>query len=189
MNGLTALRASLKTALQVGRNPVVLVQQSLLEMAARDYPQARANAEEVLRSNPRDERADSIVAESYLAQNQPAKALERLTNLAHAAPDSAHTRYMLGLGHFSAGNLQAREQFEAAHRNNPGFTPANLALADLDRRQGRVEAAKLRLSEAIAKDRATSMRYCCSRTSRDRPVIMPPRLHGIGRFWGWILPT
>ena len=155
MNDLTALRASLKTALQVGRNPVLLVQQSLLEMAARNYPQARANAEEVLRSNPRDERAGSIVAESYLAQNQPAKALESLTNLAQAAPDSARIRYMLGLGHLSAGNLlQAREQFEAAHRNNPAFTPADLALADLDRRQGRDEAAKVRLSEVIAKDTA-----------------------------------
>jgi Tfp pilus assembly protein PilF len=155
MNGLTALRASLKTALQVGRNPVLLVQQSLLEMAARDHPQARANAEEVLRSNPRDERVGSIVAESYLAQNQTRQGIGEFdqpgTCRAGFRPHSIHARpWAPSRRHL----LQAREQFEAAHRNNPVFTASNLALADLDRRQGRVEAAKLRLSEVIAKDRA-----------------------------------
>jgi Tfp pilus assembly protein PilF len=122
-------------------------------MASREYAAARASAEEVLRSDPRDMRAARIVAESYAAQNQPAKAVERLTDLAKAAPGSARLQFLLGLWQAATGNATlAREQFEAARRIDAGFLPAEIALAELDWRQGRSREARTRLTGVVARE-------------------------------------
>jgi Tfp pilus assembly protein PilF len=130
-----------------------VIQQALLQMAARDYAGARASAEEVLKTESQDERAVRVIAESYLAQNQPAKALDRLSQLAEANPGSPRIRHMLGLWQLRAGNpVAARKQFEAARRADGGFTAADVALADLDRRQDRAGEARVRLREVLAKE-------------------------------------
>ena len=155
INDLASLRASLEAGLRGGRDPSLVVQLALLQMSGREYAAARASAEEVLKSDPRDLRAARIMAESYLAQNQPVKALERLTQLAAAAPDSARLQHMLGLWLLGAGNpAGARKQFEAALRADPKFSAADLALADLDRKQDRTDAARMRLGAMIAREPA-----------------------------------
>jgi Tfp pilus assembly protein PilF len=60
---------------------------------------------------------------------------------------------MLGLWQVAAGDMvQAREQFEAARRAEPAFTAADIALADLDRRQNQAAAGQTRLRNVISRE-------------------------------------
>jgi len=153
MNDPATLRASIAEALETGRPPVLMTQQALLQLATADFAAARASAEEVLKSDPVNEPAARIIAESYVKQNQPAKALARLTELAKAAPQSARLQYLLGTWQLHAGRMvEAREQFEAARRIDPRLTAADLALADLDRTENRVDAARTRLQTVLSRE-------------------------------------
>jgi tetratricopeptide (TPR) repeat protein len=153
MNDLASARAGVTAALQAARLPAFLIQQAVLQMATHDFAGARGSAEEVLKLNPRDERAARIVAESYFAEKQPAKALERLTRLAEANPKAARIQHMLGVWQLQTGNPEAaRKQFEAARRADSGFVEADLALADLDRRQNRNQDSRNRLLAVIVRE-------------------------------------
>ena len=152
-NDLASLRTSLDSALQNRRDKVLIVQLALAQMANKDYPAARSSAEEILKSDPQDMRAIRIITESYLMQNQPKVALNRLSQLAKLSPQSAALRHMLGLGQLSAGNqAEARKEFEAAKIADAGFSAADIALADMDRRQNRAVDAVTRLEAVIARE-------------------------------------
>jgi len=55
----------------------------------RRLRRALASTEEVLKSDGRDVRAARVMAESFTAQHQPQEALDRLTEIAGAHPESA----------------------------------------------------------------------------------------------------
>ena len=152
-NDFATLRTALSAELPAGRYPELVLQQALLQLNNREYAAARGNADEVLKSDPQDVRAARIVVESYVAQNQRARALDELAKLAKAAPGSAPLQHMLGVGLAAGGDLvQARVQFEAALRADRDFTSAAIAVADLDRRQNRLDAARAQLQAVIARE-------------------------------------
>jgi tetratricopeptide (TPR) repeat protein len=153
MNDIPALRRSLDEAMAEARRPDLVLQLALLQLANRDYAGAASSAEEVLKGNPSDARAARVLVESYTARNQAGKALERLRQLALDAPGSAHLQHMLGLWLASAGDLTgAARQFEAALRADPRFSAAELALAEIEYRQQRTDAARSRLQKVAARE-------------------------------------
>jgi Tfp pilus assembly protein PilF len=135
-------RKVLDRALQVKRVPELVIQDAILRMGERDYQGARLDTEEVLRSDPEDVRAVRIEVDSYLAQKQAPKARQRLTEIVALRPKSASLQRMLGQWYMGTGELAAaRKAFETAKTTDPTFLSA-LALAELDRRENRMDEAR-----------------------------------------------
>jgi tetratricopeptide (TPR) repeat protein len=146
----TTLRAELDAELKTARHAELLLQNAALKMSQRDYPGARADAEEVLKSRPDDVRAAELVFDGYLAQKQPARAMERLKQIAESQPKSAPLHLLLGRSYAAAANLaEARNAYEAAKSADPKFVTADLALAELDQRENLVDSARQRLTAII----------------------------------------
>ena len=147
------LRSILDQTLRAGRFPELLIQSAFVKMAQGDHAGARADAEEVLQSNPEEVRAARIVADSYAAQKQMPKAVERVAQLVAAHPKSAPLQHLLGQLYLSAGNpAEARQAFEAALSASSRFFQADLALAEMDRRENQTDRAKQRLTGVVTAD-------------------------------------
>lgn len=145
------MRATLDQALKTRRYPELVIQDGVLRMHDGDYSGARADADEVLRQTPEDVRAARILADSYIAQKEPLKAIQRLEELAQGHPKSASLQYLLGQYDLAGGKTrEARQAFEAAKAANPGFVEAELSLADLDHQENHPDEARRRLTAILA---------------------------------------
>jgi tetratricopeptide (TPR) repeat protein len=149
------VRAGLAEELRSGREPELHLQDAMLKLAARDYTGSRGAAEEVLAMNPEDLRAVRIVMESYFFQRQLPKAQARLLELVAAHPASAPLQQTLGEWYGARGRIaEARKAFEAAKASDWRFLRADVALAELDRRENHVDDARRRLVAILAADPA-----------------------------------
>jgi tetratricopeptide (TPR) repeat protein len=147
-------RVALDQVLPANRIPELVLQDAILKMQQRDYVGALASADEVLRSNPEDVRAARVVIESHASQNDLGKGLQRLIELATGHPKSAPLHFLLGQWYLRAGELaKARKAFEAAKAADSKQLDADLALADLDRRERKPDAARQRLTGLVTVDR------------------------------------
>jgi Tfp pilus assembly protein PilF len=147
----TTLQTELNAELKTSRYPELVIQDAALKLTQRDYAGARDDAEEVLKSLPGDVRAAHLVADSYVAQKQRAKAGERLKQIVDAQPKSAPLQQMIGQWYVADGKLpEARKAYEAAKADDPTLVSADLALAQLDVKANRTDAARQRLNAVIA---------------------------------------
>ena len=146
-------RTLINRALSVRREPAFVLQDALAKFNEKDYPGARASAEELLKAFPEEVRAARVIAESYAAQKQMEKAVDSLTQIAKARPQSAPLQELLGLWQLRAGNRPAaRQALEAALTANPKAISAELALAELDRADNHPDQAAQRLNRVLAQD-------------------------------------
>jgi tetratricopeptide (TPR) repeat protein len=137
--------------IRFGRLPDLVLQDAVLKNKERNYAGARSGAEEVLQHDPENLRAALVLAESYAAQHRDSEAVERLRGLAAAHPKSAELQDLLGKWYMTAGNIrEARAAFESAHERDPKFGAADIALAELDRRESHLDAARQRLMRLLA---------------------------------------
>jgi len=149
----TEVRSNLDLVLPTNRIPEFVLQDAILKMEQRDYVGARASADEVLGRNPEDVRAAQVAADSYAAQKDITKGLQRLVELANGHPKSAPLHGLLGQWYLRAGKpAEARQAFEAAKAADPKYLYGDLMLADLDLRERQVDAARQRLTGLIAAD-------------------------------------
>ena len=147
------LRTELDGALKSDRVPELVLQDTILRIEERDYAGARADAEELLHRNPEDIQAAQATAESFAAQGQVSRAVERIAELAAARPKSAALQFLLGQWERKAGKLvEARKAFEDAKSADGGLSSADLALADMDQRDGHLETAHARLTAIVTAD-------------------------------------
>jgi tetratricopeptide (TPR) repeat protein len=149
-------RSDLVQALRVRRFPDLVVQDALARLDAADYAGAAADAEETIRNNPEDVRGLRLLADSYLAQKQPAKAEARLKEAVAAHPQSAPLANLLGNWYLNSNNFpEARKAFDAALMADPKSGPAMLALAALDSQEKHYDAARKRLAGMVTADPST----------------------------------
>jgi len=143
----------LTQVLRYGRFPELVLQDAVLKMQEKDYAAARREAEEVLRQNPAEARAARVVVDSYVAQNQSAKAGEWLAEMVAAHPQSADLERLAGKW-FEAlqKNSEARHAFAAAHAADPKSISDDLSLAELDLRGNQIQAARQEAHEALQSD-------------------------------------
>lgn len=147
------LRSVLDQTLRIRRLPELVIQDAVLRMQQGDWAGARADAEEAVKNNPEDIRGLRLLADSYLAQKQPAKAEERLKTIVDAHPQSAPLQNLLGQWYLSTKNTAAaRKSFEAAHTADPKFPGTELALAGLDYQEKHLDDARQRLLALVAAD-------------------------------------
>jgi putative PEP-CTERM system TPR-repeat lipoprotein len=148
-----AARPYITGMLAIRREPVFLLQDALAKYEEKDYAGARESAEELLKISPEDVRAARVIAESYGAQKQAPKAVDRLNQLAAARPNSAPLQELLGMWQLKADNRPAaRQAFQSALNANPSSVSAQLALAELDRTESHPEAAAQRLNQILKGD-------------------------------------
>src|SRR5262245_25836820 len=57
-------------SISFSKNPQLLLQDGLLKLASRDFASARAALEQAIKEKPDDMQALSLLAQSYVAQNQ-----------------------------------------------------------------------------------------------------------------------
>jgi len=137
----------------LSQTPEALLQRSVLKLLDRDYTGARNDAEKLLKENPNNVRAVSVMAEADASQKQLPKAIERFRHLAEAQPRSAPLQTLLGHWYLRADNPgAARIAFEAAKSADSRFVPADLALAQLELREGRDDDVRRRMGSVLAAD-------------------------------------
>ena len=140
-------KANLDQAFRYGRYPELVLQDAIIKMQDRNYAGARANAEEVLKQNATEARAARIIVDSYVAQNQSAKAGERLAQIVAAHPESAALRHLQGNWFRSLHkNAEAREAFAAAVAADKKSVSDLLALAEIDVEENQIEAGRQELT-------------------------------------------
>jgi tetratricopeptide (TPR) repeat protein len=144
-------RKGIDLGLTAGRVPDLLLQDSALKLAQQDYTGARASAAEALKAEPENPRSMKALAAIYIAQQQPAGALQTLREHAARHPKSAPVQQFLGEWLIASGNTaQAREAFLAAKAADPNFTAADVALARLDAFEGKLDLSRKTLIPIVA---------------------------------------
>jgi tetratricopeptide (TPR) repeat protein len=144
-------RAGVNRLLTAGRLPEVVLQDGQVKLAEKQYSAALAAAEELLVKQPENVQAAALIADTYAAEKQPAKAVERIRRLANDRRKSVQLQMLLGrVSLFAGDRAEARKAFEAAKVAAPQSSAADLALAELDFSDGRFGDAKQKLAIASA---------------------------------------
>jgi len=147
---LDEMRKGIDAGLKLQRLPDLLIQDGLWKLSQRDYAGARISLEEALNLNPQDLRALDVLRQSYLAQKQPAQAIQKVKEFAAKAPKSAPVQQFLGSVLAVSGNLpEARAALVAATKEDPKFVPAYLSLVQLDIAEKRWGDAEARLQDLL----------------------------------------
>jgi tetratricopeptide (TPR) repeat protein len=144
-------RKSLDAALMRARTPELLVQDGVLWLRLQQYDKGRAALKEAIEERPTDPRIVDLLARTYVAQKQPARALEFVREHAQKHAGAARIQQLLGAWLQRSGKLsEARAAFLSAKSADPAFLEADVALALLDIREQKNEAARQRLIAVLA---------------------------------------
>ncbi|HSW49825.1 MAG TPA: tetratricopeptide repeat protein, partial [Bryobacteraceae bacterium] len=133
--------------LAAARLPDLLVQDAQAKHAKRDYAGARKALREALQKNPSHLGALGILLLVTAADRGPEAGLEELRRHAAAHPNLARVQHYTGERLLAANRIgEARALFASAVRLDPALAEAELALAQLDYREGKYAAARQRLT-------------------------------------------
>ena len=143
--------AGIMLAMSRNRPPEAVYQSAVLHYLQRDYAGARRDIDELLKRDVGGELVAQLMVETYAQQNDLAKGLVRLKELAAAHPASAPMQYLLGQWEMRNGDTASAEKaYEAAKAVDSHLIAADIALAELDLKAGRNGAARQRLRGVIA---------------------------------------
>ena len=146
-------RKNLDAGLALGKSPEMLLQKAVLDLEESRWADARAALNEILKQRPDDLRAMEILVRSYAMQNQTAAGIEKLREFAAARPKSAEVQTMLGNWLLTAGNVKAaRAAYVAAKAANPNYSPADLAIAQVDVENGQLDSARQILTALLVRE-------------------------------------
>ncbi|MBI4876772.1 MAG: tetratricopeptide repeat protein [Acidobacteria bacterium] len=138
-----AVRKGIDEALRVASSPELRLQDALLRLSQKDLTGARSNLESLLQANPEDVRALEFLAGSYVAEGKRDAALAKVREHAGRHPSSARLQYVLGNWGLRMGQRsEARAAFEAVKKLSGGSVAADLALAQLDIAEGKLQPAR-----------------------------------------------
>jgi tetratricopeptide (TPR) repeat protein len=155
-----AARKGIQQALAVNPSPEILVQDAQVRFAARDFAGARTSLDRALAADPGNLAALGGLVSVYTAQGDGAGALERLRREAAKAPGSARVQHFLGTALLRFGKRDdARRAFASAKAADPNFVSSDLALAQMDLADGKLEAARRALAGVLSRaGRSASVR-------------------------------
>ena len=146
-------RSNVSKILKSARMPDAVLQDGIIKLGEKDYAGARGDAEEVLQKYPENVKAVHLLADTYLAQKQISKAVDRVRQLASQRPNSAPLQILLAQLLASNNNrVEARAAFEAAKKAAPQSSDADVALAGLDVAENHSADARQRLAGIVARE-------------------------------------
>jgi putative PEP-CTERM system TPR-repeat lipoprotein len=154
---LAQLRKNLDHGLSIYRNsPDLLLQDGLLRLETRDFAGSQKSLESVLRARPQNTAAVDALAKIYLAQKQPAAAIQTVQRFAARQPNSAPLQRLLGQWLAANGRLaDARTAFNAAVAADPSSPSARIGAGYVDIAEGKYESAR-RTLESVPRTPATA---------------------------------
>lgn len=139
--------------LRIARHPDLLAQEGLLKLREGQFAVARDDAEEVLKHSPENTRAIEIIVESYAAQQQAAKGIQRVREIVSQRPGALQIQLMLGQLLVTAGDRkEARKVFEAVDAAAPKLSGAKLLLAQLDLAENHVDSARMLADVVVTRE-------------------------------------
>ncbi len=125
--------------------------QAYLTQSKALFAQGKTLYEQILEKAPNSARTHQVLAEAFLAQEQPEKAIQSYRRAIELKPDDAGLHAALGETFFQLGKYpEARQELEHALRLQPRHAKANLELAVIDNLERKFEEALTRLDQAAA---------------------------------------
>ena len=150
-NNMAEFRKGVDQGLALQRSPDFLIQDGMWKLQAGNYAGARASLEEALKLNPGDLRALEVLRGTYLAQNQPVQAIQKIKEYAGTAPKSAPVQQFLGNLLMVHGDAkEARAALVTANSDDPNFIPAYLSLVQLDITEHKLDDAAAHLQKVLS---------------------------------------
>ncbi|HEY1760093.1 MAG TPA: tetratricopeptide repeat protein [Bryobacteraceae bacterium] len=148
----TRARTGIDRGLAIQRLPALLYEDAILKTIQRDYAAARKSLDEMVKTDPENLRAWTLLANDYSAQKQSRAAVLQLQQVVTQHPKSAKLQYLLARWLIDSGNQsEARSALAAAKSADPAMIDADLALAQLDYSAGKLDSARNILNGVIAK--------------------------------------
>lgn len=132
-------------------DPGLILQDAVLRLQQKDYDNARSSLDVVLKQDPENVGALELLAQSYIAQKQPALASQRVREQAAMRPGSFPLQMFAGNWFLTNGSPSgARAAFTAAKAADPHSAVPELTLAQVDWAEGNLNGARARLSAVLA---------------------------------------
>jgi tetratricopeptide (TPR) repeat protein len=148
-----AARKSVDRALATSESPQLLLQDGLLKYAVRDFVGARVSLEKVLHDKADDARALSLLADTYVAQNQRSAATEKLRQFVKEQPDALPVQMLWARWLIrDKQTVEARRTLAAAIAANPQSTEPLLVSAGMDFNEGQMAGARSTLKNLFRLD-------------------------------------
>ncbi len=148
---LAGLKTGLEDTARRGSSRDLLLQNAFLHMAQRDPAGARPFLDRALKANPEDVQALDALTRTYLAQNQPAAAVAKAREYAAARPKSALLQEKLGDLLLQTGDAAgSRDAYVRARQADPKLLDAQLALTELNVKEGKLAEARSDLKGMLA---------------------------------------
>jgi tetratricopeptide (TPR) repeat protein len=136
-----------------GNTPEFLLQRGILNLAEKNFAGAEGSFAEVLKQSPEEVRALDGLAQTYVRERRPDRALETVRFYAAKEKHANQVQLFAGNWLLRSGHLdEAKQAFEAALRADPANRDATLALVELDEREGNLAEAEKRLEKLAAGD-------------------------------------
>jgi tetratricopeptide (TPR) repeat protein len=144
-------RKGVDLALATSRTPDLLLQDAILKVEAKRFPESRQSVHELLGKNPEDLRALRVLVGSYMAQKQERAAIDEVRAHAASHPKSANLQYFLGDLLLQTGDKAgAKQALAAAKAINPNYAPADMSLAQVDLLQSNWKDARQELNTILS---------------------------------------
>jgi tetratricopeptide (TPR) repeat protein len=143
--------ANLKEALSLNRD----YEPATLLLAQLDFGSGNFNESETLlsksiKNHPEDAQAQMTLAETYLAQDQPKRALEVYQKLAQMYPKNPEILRTMGVVYYKLGDsAKARAAFEKSLEQAPDYMPSLQQINSLDISEKRYAEAHRRIDRII----------------------------------------
>jgi putative PEP-CTERM system TPR-repeat lipoprotein len=135
------------------KNVATRLRLSRAHLAAGETERAIADLEAAAQVDKDNYRADVALVALHLNRRQPDKALAAAQALERKQPDNPLTHNLMGLVLVEKKDgAQARTRFERALQLEPSYFAAAHNLAQLDRREGKPDAARQRYQAILARD-------------------------------------
>ena len=148
-----AMRKVIDKGLAIARDPVLLLQDGLLRLKLKDYQGSRASLEEVLKRQPQEWSAVEALALVYVAEKRIPEATQIVREYTSRAPESPGGQDFLGSWLARVGDPKgARAAYQAEKSLVPADSTADLNLAMLDYREGKVDSARTTLTEVLKRE-------------------------------------
>ncbi|MCS7024888.1 MAG: tetratricopeptide repeat protein [Bryobacteraceae bacterium] len=133
------------------KTPQLMLLEAAIQLRNKRPLETRQTLQELLRMDPENTRALELLADTYVSGDRPEAGLKVIEEHVARFPQSARLHFFLGQASMAMGRLaQARKAYEKAKQLDPKPPFAELALAQIDLKENKPQAAKARL-EAILK--------------------------------------
>jgi tetratricopeptide (TPR) repeat protein len=146
------LRQSIDVGLMISNAPEIRYQDALVRLNHQDYAGARKVLEALMADFPESTSSLDLLAQTYAATGDTAKALGVVSEYASRRPKSPYLNHLLGTWYLRTKSpQQARQAFVVAADLNRDYLPPALLLSEMDLTDGKLDASRRTLQQILSR--------------------------------------